>query len=147
MSRVEARASQYEGQSAIIKARVTTDGGDRFSTDGTYVPDSVTVKVFDTRDSATVLNATTSLAVATAFTANATGYLTTGWRVDSDGYNFLCVIPDGNGLGFNVPWEGAHTYVVEITIATSETISPGAQAEGPISFRVEIKVDTMLGVT
>jgi hypothetical protein len=148
MSKVEAVGAMYEGQNAIIKARLTSDVGTRLSTDGSAVPTSVTIKVFDKQDTpATVLNATTTLAVATAFTTDATGYLTTGWTLDSTGYNFLAVIPDGDGLGLNVPWEGGHTYRIEVSVASSITINPGTQNEGPVTFAVELKVHSMLGVT
>jgi len=151
MSRVEARGAQYEGQNAIVKARITTDAGTQVTSDGlssTVQATAVAVKVYDMGTSpATLLNATTALAVGTAFVTAATGYLTTGWDLDSDGYNFCAVIPDGDGLAFNVPWEGAHTYRIEIAVSTGATVSPGSQAEGDISFAVELKVHSMYGTT
>jgi len=157
MSKVNARTAIFEGQSAIIKARITDDAGTMVSSDGlssTTAATGATIKVFDQRTTpATALNGVTAItaistpAITDLFTAGGTGYLTTGWRLDSTGYNFLVVIPDGDGSAFTVPWEGGHTYIVEITVTTAATISPGTQDEGPISFRVEVKVDSMLGTT
>lgn len=141
-----------EGESLILKARLVTDIGTRISSDGassTQTATGVDIYVYDlTGDSPnTIKNATTALAVATAFTAGATGYLTTGWETDSTGYNFLVVMPAGSGAGFTVDWLGGHSYLVEVKVTTGATINPGAQAEGPIIFKGVVHCEAALGQT
>jgi hypothetical protein len=142
-----------EGQNLIVKARITTDLGTRVSSLGgasSIAATGVTIKVFDVTRPAgppVVENATTTLAVTTAFTTDAVGYLLDGWETDAVGYNFLAVIPDGTGAGFTVDWKANHSYRVEVTVTTGATINPGAQLEGPISFSGIVFVETGLGVS
>jgi hypothetical protein len=140
-----------EGQSLILKARLVTDIGTRISSDGassTIAATGIDVRVYDAADTPPVLkNTTTALAVATGFTAGATGFLTTGWETDSTGYNFLVVMPTGSGAAFNVDFLGGHTYLVEVVVTTAATINPGAQAEGPITFTGRLYVEPALGQT
>lgn len=152
MSRVESYVFGpiYEGQNLPIKARIVTDAGVRVSSDGdgsTTVPaTAVEVKVYDVEDRPPVLkNATTAVAAATAFTSQATGYL--NWVTDSEGYNFLVVVPIGSGSGFTVDFLGGHTYRVEVKVSTAATINPGAQAEGANVFVGHCFVEPMLGQT
>lgn len=142
-----------EGQSLILKARIVTDVGTRVSSDGataaTVAATEVEIKVWDVTGDPphSVQNATTTLAVATAFTSEATGYLLTGWETDSIGYNLLIVMPTGDGTGFTVDWKGGHTYKVEVKISTAATINPGAQLEGPISFIGRLDCEPAYGQT
>lgn len=144
-----------EGQSLILKARIVTDVGTRVSSDGassTVAANEVEIKVWDVTGDPphSVQNATTTLAVATAFTAGATGYLLTGWETDSIGYNMLIVMPSGTGALFTVDWKGGHTYKVEVKISFANgvaTINPGAQNEGPISFIGRLDCEPAYGQT
>ncbi len=139
-----------EGQSCILKARIVTDAGTRISSLGggsSVAATAVDVQVYDVTGNPphALQNATTAVAVATAFTSDATGYLT--WPYDGTGYNFLVVIPAGTGALFTVDWIGGHTYKLEVKVTTAATIEPGAQLEGPVSFIATVFVEPAYGQT